>query len=356
MGKKLSLLDKAKATRKEPKPEPKSEPLKKTLKIKKEESKKKEPKLKDTKPQKENGKPSLKKSLLTKAKIKKEEKTETITADNLEETIIIGLIGQKGTGKTKRASDFESLLKKNKRILYFDSEFKSDKIIRRWHDVDNFDIINFTRVNSKTYKTESIETFQQFENEFIKTWIPKLESGNYQYLVIDKGNVFMPFAVDLWIKTHTTAKRPNPRPLAVEYGGIYSILLNQIFYPVINCCRINGIHLILCFNTKGKYKDDKEIGLKENAHEALLDVMDYEFWLELDYLVYCLKHPLKPFWTTRDEDVDFTKYYDNEDFILNGEEINEIKREFKRYADFKEEVLMTSGELIAKKKYTLKKN
>jgi hypothetical protein len=95
--------------------------------------------------------------------------------------------------------------------------------------------------------------------------------------------------------------------------------------------------------------------VQENAHDLILGLSDYELWLEWDYQVYCIKNPIKQFWTTRDENVNVTDYLFNIDFILNGAEVKDtkgqqsIKAEFKTYEDFNEDSRMSTREKKAAK-------
>ena len=274
-------------------------------------------------------------------------KISAVKKESGEITWIMGLGGRQGTGKTKRAMDLVKLLKGNERMLYLDSEFKSDKMKAEWHPDSPIDIKNFLQVDAITYDTLEIKSIDEFRNIFQTEWKPLLESGNYKLCVVDKANPFWPWSVDYWKKLNPKRNKPLPH----DYGEVYNIALKKVFNPLINCCRINGINLVFCYNIKGKYREGTEVGKQQNVHEAILGQLDFEFWFEFDYEVFCLKNTIKAFWTTVDEDVNFADYFNNREFILGDNiEVSGILREFKRYEDFKEDTLLSSLKRIEKKK------
>jgi len=279
-----------------------------------------------------------------KAPKKKATPKTSATPKNQKKAYVIAPIGEKGTGKTKLAGDFSKILSEGKKMLYFDSESKSDKVLNEWFDMDKIEIINFTKIDLKTGKTLKDLTLEDFEKEFVNKWIPKIKSGLYEFLVIDKGNVFWKMGEKWYYKNI-----PKPKPAPFNWGEIYALVLEKIFDPIINICRHYNVNTILCFNTKGDYRNDKLVGVKGNldAGGELEDAFDYYIWLEMDYEKYFLKHPLKPFWRVRDEDTDVTDYIFNREFILDGTPIKsktdmEITREFKRYVDFMDDSIRTT--------------
>jgi len=267
-------------------------------------------------------------------------------SNNQKKAYVVGLVGEKGTGKTKSSGDFTKLLSEGKKMLYFDSESKSDKVLDEWFDLNKIDIINFTQFDPKTGKTLKMDTLESFEKDFQEKWIPKLKSGTYEFLVLDKGNVFWKMGQDYY---YTVTDKPQPAQFA--WGKIYALVLDRIFEPLINICRFYDINLIMCFNTKGQYANDKQIGMKANVDNSgeLLGYFDYYVWMEQDYEKFIFKHPLKAYWRVRDEDTNITDYLFNRDFILDGKPVlnrheQEIKREFKRYVDFMEDTVLTTNE------------
>jgi hypothetical protein len=286
-----------------------------------------------------------------KAKAKPKPKTKS---KNQKKAYVVGVVGPQGAGKTKLSGDFSELLKENEKMLYFDSEGKADKVLDEWFDLDKIDIINFTKIDKDTGKTLKRDTLDAFEASFIKDWIPKLKSGVYKFLVVDKGNVFWKMGKDYYYQT--VAK---PQPAQFAWGVIYALVLERIFEPMINICREYDVNLILCFNIKGKYANDQQIGVKANVDngEELLGYLDYYLWLEQDYEKFVFKHPTKAFWTLRDEDINVTKYLFNRKFILEGEPVLnkygiEITRTFKRYSDFMEDTVLTTYEKRIRSKTT----
>lgn len=270
--------------------------------------------------------------------------SKTITLLNPNgETWIMGLTGPAGTGKTKRSQDLVSLLGPDEWMLVLDSEFKADKMKARWHQDERIEIVNFQQVDPETYDTKEIESIDMFREVFQKDWKTRIESKKYKIVVIDKANPFWSWAKDYY--KSLDPKRfgsGKSKIMQYEYGEVYDIVLKKIFNPLINCCRINNTNLIICANVKGEYFDEKEVRKKPNLHDAIIDALDYSFWVMTDYEVYCLKNEVKAWWTTMDEDVNFAEYFNSKEFIIDGKEISEITREFKRYEDFMEDVRSTT--------------
>jgi hypothetical protein len=70
--------------------------------------------------------------------------------------------------------------------------------------------------------------------------------------------------------------------------------------------------------------------------------MDFEFWLDRDYEVYCLKSKLKPYWFFNSEDRYISDYIFDKEFI--SEEATMMT-----YQDFEENTLLSPLKRLEKK-------
>ena len=245
---------------------------------------------------------------------------------------IIGLFGMQGTGKTKRAMDFGRLGK----VLYLDLENKAYIIYEEHYQDKGYDIkIENLRRTDRLGHLDSYAMIQDLIEVSPKI-INKIEKRIYRTIVLDNLSLLLDGAKEKYFRE--TAK-PKPHPF---FWGDVQLILQDILFPFINKCRENNVILILNYGIKDKYLNETLIGTEEDAKQWLLGELDVEMWLERDYQVYCLKHPYKPYWSYRDEDMDFSEY------ILDKEFINK-NVEFKEYQEFKEETLISDTKKLERK-------
>jgi len=251
---------------------------------------------------------------------------------------IIGLFGKQGTGKTKRAMDFFTKGK----LFFLDSENKAkiiydEKFTKGKYKADI--TISSFRVLDKNMRIDKYKTVENFLKN-IPNWVNQLKKpdNKYRVVVIDNIAIFRPYSIKIWL--HTYPKRTKPQPY--EYGEVEEYV-QYCLYPFINLCREGYIdYLIFCCGIKDKYLKDTIIGTEENSKQWLLGEIDYEFWLEWDYKVYCLKHPIRPFFEFSDFDINFSTIFDTEELIDEAE--------MKQYQQFKEEILTSDSKRAELKK------
>ena len=246
-------------------------------------------------------------------------------------SIIIGLIGQQGSGKTTHSASFG----KYGKVLYLDSEQKAHGIINEHFQEYDIDIISFRKTDARG-RLDRLATARQFEGK-TPEWKKMLESGNYAVCVIDKCSVFRPYCKYEWLRRNPDRQKPQ----SYEWGDIEEIV-QDLLYPFITTCRDNNIILILTYDVKDLYLNNVVIGTEEDAKKWILGEMDYEFWLDLDYEVYCLKHKVKPFWFYRTEDRLISDYIFDKEFISE-------EAEMMSYQDFKENTLLSPLKRLEKK-------
>ena len=278
---------------------------------------------------KESIEPEPKKDkLLVVESIKKSKKKKKIDSKR---SIIIGFIGQQGSGKTTHSASFG----KYGKVLYLDSEQKAHGIIDEHFSEYDIDIISFRKKDARG-RLDRLATARQFEGK-TPEWKKMLESGDYAVCVIDKCSVFRPYCKYEWLRRNEGRTKPQ----SYEWGEIEEIV-QDLLYPFITTCRDNNIILILTYDVKDLYLNNVVIGTEEDAKKWILGEMDYEFWLDLDYEVYCLKHKVKPYWLFKSEDLYISDYIFDNEFIRT-------EVEFMTYQDFKENTLLSPIRRLEKK-------
>ena len=246
-------------------------------------------------------------------------------------SVIIGFIGQQGTGKTSHACSFG----KYGKVLYLDSEQKAHGIINEHFSDYDIELISFRKIDARG-RLDRLATARQFEGK-TPEWKKMLESGDYAVCVIDKCSIFRPYCKYEWLRRNEGRTKPQ----SYEWGEIEEIV-QDLLYPFITTCRDNNIILILTYDIKDLYLNNVVIGTEEDAKKWILGEMDYEFWLDLDYEVYCLKHKVKPYWLFKSEDRYIADYIFDKEFIEK-----EVK--FMTYQDFKENTLLSPIRRLEKK-------
>nr|BDI55175.1 MAG: DNA repair protein Rad51 [uncultured archaeon] len=257
---------------------------------------------------------------------------------------VFAWVGKHGTGKTYACCDFA---KKWQKSLYLDGEYKASEILDEQYPDLKYDmkepIIDKNKKHSQIFKDSSdihIDVVQvinettgkrddvasvQYIIKNTPLYIALIKSGKYKNVIIDSCTPIWNYALKKWLNSHKGRERPNK----FEWQDIEAIKQNVIL-PFVNYCKIYNVNLILTFGISGHYVNDISIGYKEDAKQWLLNIFSYELWFEYDYSKYCLKHPYRPFWCIKDEDLSISEYLFDKEFI------NE-QTEAKEFEDFKYE-------------------
>lgn len=285
-------------------------------------------------------------------KTKKLQIASTPTTSNapLKKGRIFAFVGKHGTGKTFACCNFAKTFKKT---LYIDLEYKASEVFDEQYPYLKYDmkepIKDDNKNHSQIFKDDSdvhIDVAQKInettgQRDDIATakyiinntplYIQLIKSGKYRNLIIDSCSPIWEYTVKIWLK-----RNKRQRVTQYEYQEVEAIR-QEILLPFINYCKIYNVNLILTFGIAGHYINDILIGYKEDVKQWLLNIFSYELWFEYDYSKYCLKHPYRPFWVIKDEDLNISEYLFDKEFIDEGDEI-----EFKDFEDFKYES-MTSA-------------
>lgn len=286
-------------------------------------------------------------------KTKKLQIASTPTTSNtpLKKGRIFAFVGKHGTGKTFACCNFAKTFRKT---LYLDIEYKASEILDDQYPDLQYDmkepIKDDNKNHSQIFKDDSDvhidvcqiinETTGKRDNiasveyliKNIPLYIKLIKSKKYKNFIIDSCSPIWEYAKSMWLKRNKGRTRPNK----FEYAEIEAIK-QEVLLPFVNYCKIYNMNLILTFGITDHYINDINIGYKEDAKQWLLSIFSYELWFEYDYSKYCLKHPYRPFWTIKDEDLNISEYLFDKEFIDEGDEIK-----FKNFEDFKYES-MTSA-------------